>query len=66
MKFNKLILVGITMILGGLENIFRIIPYETGAKNACRLGDDCLYQGSFVIILGLALLIVQYRGKGMS
>ena len=49
------------MILGGLENIFRIIPYKTGGKNACRLGDDCLYMGSLVIIVGVIILILQYR-----
>jgi hypothetical protein len=49
------------MILGGLENIFRTIPYNTGSKNACRLGDDCLYMGSLVIIVGVIILIVQYR-----
>ena len=61
MKVNKFVWVAITMILGGLENIFRIIPYETGGKNACRLGDECLYIGSLVIIVGIFILSIQYH-----
>ena len=61
MKLNKFSWMGILMILAGLENIFRTTPYTGGYKNACSLGDNCLYQGSLVIIIGIIILIVQYR-----
>ena len=51
------------MILAGLENIFRTIPYRTGDKNACKLGDDCLYMGSLVIIIGVTILLIQYHNQ---
>ncbi|HFD14158.1 MAG TPA: hypothetical protein ENJ34_02525 [Epsilonproteobacteria bacterium] len=63
MKLNKFVWTGITMILAGLENIFRITPYRTGGKNACRLGDDCLYIGSLIIIIGVIILLIQYRNQ---
>lgn len=63
MKLNALKWVGVLMILSGLENIFRTTPYSQGAKNSCNLGVDCLYIGSFWIILGLVILLVQYNIK---
>jgi len=66
MKFNKVTWAGILMPLVGLQQLFRTTPYPIGAKHGCKLGNDCLYMGGLLIIIGLIILISEYYKQNKS
>lgn len=58
MKIDKFFLIGITMILGGLDHIFSLIPHSKGSKSYC-VEPGCMYIGIILLIIGI--LIITYK-----
>jgi hypothetical protein len=55
---DKIFWIGFTMILGGVDRVFQVIPHKKGSKAYCT-EPECTYVGSFILILGI--LIVTYK-----
>jgi len=58
MKIDGLTLVGLTMVFGGIDWLFEIIPHEKGSKAYC-VEPGCTYLGISFFILGI--IIVSYK-----
>jgi len=62
MNMNSLFAIGITLLLTGIDLIFKIFPHPIGSKMYFSENGG-LYMGSFFFIVGTIMILSQFTSK---
>ena len=59
-KFDKITMFSLTIIIIGIDWFFGILNHPKGSKLYCNPGNGCKYMGTIFFAAGMTILIYRY------